>query len=342
MPHLTVRPFEPTDAAPAAALLAARHIRDRGRLPMLRADLEQASVCEEVIRRLAARSRVTGAVASDGDRMLGFLFGERMLFGPSDYAAMYFEPRSISIPIDGHAVAEDADATVVYRALYGELAAEWARSGFYVHTTHIVPGDDAIQEAWVNLGFGRGTVCATRETALPVAGARPLPSGTEIHRAGPEDIAVVERLDWILYEHHSLAPIFWPLLQEPRPTVRAETVRTLEIPSNAYFVAYQDGQPVAMQTFEEHGFMPSILEPKGNIYLHDGIVAPEVRHGGVGTALLDHAMAWARAAGHRWCTLHFASANASGAPFWLRHSFVPVEYTMSRHLDERVAYANAW
>jgi hypothetical protein len=53
-------------------------------------------------------------------------------------------------------------------------------------------------------------------------------------------------------------------------------------------------------------------------------------------------MAWARKQGHRWCTLHFASGNPSGAPFWLGHGFIPVEYTMSRHLDERVAYANDW
>jgi GNAT superfamily N-acetyltransferase len=246
------------------------------------------------------------------------------------------------MPPDGHAVAASADATAVYRALYGELAAEWARDGFYVHAAHIVPGDAELQEAWVNLGFGRGTVCATRETALPVAGANRASAAMEIHEAGPEDIDVIMQLDWTLYEHHSRAPIFWPLLREPRPTVRATTAEVLEDPANAHFVAYEGGRPVAMQTFERPGFIPSIVELEGNIYLHDGIVEPSAQRGGIGTALLDHAMRWAREQGHTWCTLHFASANTTGAPFWLSHGFVPVEYTMSRHIDERVAYANAW
>jgi GNAT superfamily N-acetyltransferase len=278
-----------------------------------------------------------------GSEFAGFLFGEQMLFGPADYAAKYFEPRSISMPGEGHAVARGEDATAIYRALYGALAADWAREGFYVHTVHITPGDADLQEAWVSLGFGRGTVCASRETALPVKGAGVGPQANlDIHEAGSEDIEVVMQLDWALYEHHSQSPIFWPLLTEPRPAAREHTGHMLEDAKNAYFVAYEDGRPVAMQTFEQRGFIPATVEREQNIYLHDGIVEASARGGGIGTKLLDHAMAWARREGYTWCTLHFASANPSGAPFWLGHGFVPVEYTMSRHLDERVAYANAW
>ena len=56
--------------------------------------------------------------------------------------------------------------------------------------------------------------------------------------------------------------------------------------------------------------------------------------------LNNHSMRWAREQGHLTCTLHFASGNPSGAPFWLRHGFIPVTHTMERRVDERIAWAN--
>ena len=52
-------------------------------------------------------------------------------------------------------------------------------------------------------------------------------------------------------------------------------------------------------------------------------------------------MEWAATNGYHTCTLHFASQNPSGGPFWLGHGFVPIEYTMERRVDERVAWANS-
>ena len=341
MARLVIRPFEPADIGPAGALLAARHTVERARLPMLAQALTASTASSGLIAGLHARPRSAGVAALRDGVVVGFLLGEQMLFGPSDHAAKYIEPRSISIPNEAHAVATREDPIVLYRAMYAELAAAWAADGFYVHVVHITPGDGPLQEAWLSLGFGRTQTCATRDVTIPVAGASPN-GRIQIHEAGPEDLDVVMDLDWQLYEHHSRSPIFWPLLKEPRPAARAHTARMLEDSANAHFIAYEDGQPIAMQTFERPGFIPDALEHDGNIYLHDGIVSPAARGGGVGTALLEHAMAWATKQGLRWCTLHFASGNPSGAPFWLGHGFVPVEYAMSRHLDERVAFANAW
>jgi hypothetical protein len=50
-------------------------------------------------------------------------------------------------------------------------------------------------------------------------------------------------------------------------------------------------------------------------------------------------MDWASRAGYTSCTLHFAPSNPSGGPFWLGHGFVPVEHTMERVIDSRIAWA---
>ena len=93
-----------------------------------------------------------------------------------------------------------------------------------------------------------------------------------------------------------------------------------------------------MQSFLKPGFTPPIIKGDTNVYLFEGIVARDTRGGGIGTALLKESMAWASRSGFESCTLHFASGNPLGAPFWLGHGFVPVEHTMANVVDERVAW----
>ena len=340
MPAFSVRPFQPQDTAPAARLLAARHSRDRARLPVLRADMEQKEPCRAIVEGFAGSARASGvvAVATTGET-LGFLFGEKMTLAPTAYGSMYVPPHSIAIAVDGHAVALEADATTICRLMYASLSEQWVKGGFFEHQTHIVPGDREVEEAWVNLGFGRGTTAAVRGTGPVEVRRQP---NVEIHQASSEDFAVVISLSDALTAFHSQAPIFWPLLHEPRQAAEAAHRALLADPRNAHFVAYEDGKPVAMQTFARPGFTPPIVEPEGNVYLFEGMVEVGARSGGIGTALLERSMAWARDQGDERCTLHFASANPSGAPFWLGQGFVPVEYTMSRHVDERIGWARDW
>lgn len=336
MSRLTGRPFEARDLSSAAAMLAARQRRDRSRLPMFTSALENEAVCGTLLEGLAARERVLGAAALRDGQLVGFLFGEAMLFAPDDFAYQFIPPHSVSMPVEGHAVAEGDDATEVYRALYGELAAGWVANGFFVHRAHIVPGDAALQEAWVALGFGRHSTAATRDTG-PVANARA--AGIEVHRASSEDIEVVTALSNTLLLHHARSPMFWPPLRTPEKAEREFHLGALTDAASPYFIAYRDGRPVGAQTFLKVGFTPPVVEREGNVYLFEGVVQPEARSGGVGSALLEYSMRWARENGLTWCTLHFASGNPSGAPFWLGQGFVPVEYTMERRIDERIAWA---
>jgi GNAT superfamily N-acetyltransferase len=136
--------------------------------------------------------------------------------------------------------------------------------------------------------------------------------------------------------------MFWPLLNEPQAAAREHTKGLLDNPANAHFIVYADGKPAGMQTFMRPGFTPPVMDFEHDVYLFEGVVEAKARSGGVGTALLAHSMKWAQEQGYSQCTLHFASGNPSGAPFWLGHGFVPIEYTMVRHVDERVAWANGW
>jgi GNAT superfamily N-acetyltransferase len=337
MGRVSVRPFQPADLAVCAELLAGRQRSNRTRLPMLAVSLEDPGACRALLERTGANPRCCRFVAERDGRVVGFLSGEDMLFPPDHFASQYIPPQSFDMAVEGHAVAADEDLTDVYRALYAGLSAEAVARGLFTHRVHVVPDPD-VQEAWVSLGFGRHLTAAVRETAVPVDGGGR--ASIEVHQASAEDIEVIMGLHDTLSRHHLKPPMFWPILPAPQPAAREYDLAHLaDTKTNPYFVAYQDGRPVAMQTFNRPGFIPELVEKHENIYLYEGVVEDGVRAGGVGAALLDRTMQHLRDRGYRWCTLHFASGNPSGAPFWLKHRFIPVEHEMERRIDDRITWA---
>jgi GNAT superfamily N-acetyltransferase len=337
MGRVTVRPLQPGDLDTCAGLLAARQRVLRARLPMLATSLEEPAACRSLLERAAGNPRITRFVAERDGRVVGFLSGEEMLFPPDHFASQYIPLQSLDMPVEGHAVAEAEDATDVYRALYAVLSGEAVARGLFTQRVHIIP-DPALQEAWLSLGFGRHLTAAVRETALPVEDGVQAP--IDVHQASAEDIDVIIGLHDTLNRHHLQPPMFWPILPAPQPAAREYDLAHLaDTETNPYFVAYLDGRPVAMQTFNKPGFIPPVVEQESNIYLYEGVVEEDVRTGGVGAALLDRTMSHLRDHSFRWCTLHFAAGNPSGAPFWLKHQFIPVEHEMERRIDERVTWA---
>jgi GNAT superfamily N-acetyltransferase len=303
---------------------------------MLAPSLDDPIACEDLLRPLTRNPRVTGRVGMRGADMAGFLFGELMLFGPMDMASLYLPPQSIAMPIEGHAVAAGEDKAEVYLALYADLAAAWVASGFFVHRIAITAGDPETQEAWVTLGFGRNLTCGVRDTGPVMIGEL---GGIDVREATSEDIETVLTLADSLNVHHARSPMFWPYLRTTESGSREFNLNALQPGEPPYFVAYREGIPIAMQTFLRPGFTPPIVDRNRDVYLFEGVVDDAARGGGIGTSLLEHTMRWAREAGYETCTLHFAPMNPSGAPFWLRHGFIPVEYTMERRVDERIAWA---
>lgn len=337
MPNLEVRVAEARDADACAALLAARHRRDRERVWHLAAALEAPSACRPAIDDLLASPRADGVVAIDAGEVRGFLFGERMLLPPGDFASLFVPPHSIAMPIQGHAVAEPSAAPIMYRAMYAQLAETWTGAGLFTHRVSIPPGDADMQEAWVALGFGRYLTAATRPPAQPVH--NPRPRALSIERASPEDLDDVMALADDLNAWHWRSPMFWPVVHTAEPAAREFTLDQLRSGESPFFVAYEEGRPVGMQTFMRPGFTPPVVDRENDVYLFEGVVADSARGGGIGATLLAHSMEWAARSGFQTCTLHFASGNPLGAPFWTGHDFAPVEHGMERTIDARVAWA---
>ena len=340
MARVTVRAFGRGDLDGAAALVAEAHRGDRERHPVLAEALSSVGEARGLLAKRLEGERTDAVAAVDGEVLAGFAIGERSSGAPPDsYMGQLSTPRSASIGSRGHGVAGGYDANVICRLLYRELAADWAAAGYFHHSVSIIASDERLQEAWFNLGFGRHVSVAVREGTGPVAGAEA--EDVDIRAAGSEDVNVLLELARTLGLHHLDSPMFmyWPVLPEHDAMASGFFSALLEDEGNPHFVAYRNGAPVGLTSFLKQGFTPPHMSLEGNIYLFMGIVEPEAQDGGVGRALLDHGMAWARGEGYERCTLHVLSANYSGEPFWFANGFEPVEYSLERHLDERVAWA---
>ncbi len=336
MLRFTVRPFAPADLPAIARLLAERQQRDLDAGPAgFNPNLTDPAVCERVLRESYLPELVEIAVAEADGQVIGWLGGQRMDVAPTNFDAHYVEPHSISMPSLGHAISGDADPVAVFRALYAHLAETWVRAGYFSHYIFVIPSDAAVNEAWHALGFGRRMTAAVRDVS-PVTFDGPRP---DIHAGTSEELETVFRFGCDISVHESLSPMFTPYDRITDASMREHIRAVMAEPTTVPWIAYQDGEAVGMQLFCSPGYTPFHISHPGSVYLYEGVVNEAARGNGTGTALLAHAMEWAKNEGYERCVLHFNSGNWSGAPFWTGHGFVPIEHQLVRRLDPRIAWA---
>lgn len=336
--RLDIRPFEPKQhLEPAAALLADRHRADRSREPLLPPSFEDSEACRTQIEHTLESRDWRGVAAYDGSRFAGYAIMTPQLFPPTHFLAGFFPSRGASISYQGYAALPGLEFDA-YRAMYASLADYFVAQGFFDHSVSLPAADTDSAEAWTSLGFGRTMTCAIRGVEPP---ERVSATNIAVHQASTEDAEVIFALNYDLMLHHARAPIFQPLLHDSDESSHEFSRGLLADPANAHWVGYEDGRAVAMNTFMRPLFMTQMVCPEKTVYLFQGIVAENSRSGGVGTALLSQSAAWAREQGYEHIALHFASPNIEGARFWQSSRFKPVEHTLRRHIDERVAWADA-
>jgi GNAT superfamily N-acetyltransferase len=226
--------------------------------------------------------------------------------------------------------------------MYALLAAPWVDDGFFVHNVAVSALDRHAMEAWNVLGFGRKSMCAVRSTEPLTIPAKDGPS-VEIEEIRGRDEDVLELFHQRLMTYQTGAPMFWPYTGESDARVRA--VRRDALVSGqgfAYVARGVGGKPLGSLLFVPSVFLSPLLVCENMVYLWEGYVEEEARAEGVGSTLLDHALACLAERGIKWCALHFVSGNPRGGRFWPSKGFLPVEAVMHRHVDERVAWAKGF
>ena len=334
MTHLTVEPFNPDHLDAAARLLADRQRSLRSVQSILPAEYEDPEACREIVEEELQGAGTQGVVSLLDSQVVGFMVMSPLIFNPTDMVAAFMPPRPAQVQ-GAHAARPDV-AFDAYREMYAVLASRFVERGYFDHMVYLPALDTAAHDSFVSLGFGRALVAAVRGVDPVQAGNGPV----DIHEAGIEDLKVVMGLNDDLLHHHALSPIFWPHAAETSEALESNQRRHLEDPGTAHVVAYQEGRAVGLNSFIPPDWIDRILRPNKTIYLYQGIVSPSARSGGVGKAILARGVEWAREQGYEHIALHYASPNISGARFWQSQGFEPLEYRLTRHIDERIAWAH--
>ena len=318
-------PLEDGHLRDAADLVARRYRALRREAPDLPPGWQEGSAVLPLVRDMAGNG--PGVAALDGGRLVGFLLGMPL--------PHFRGGRGVYSPewANGVVAASPGDARQIYREMYARLSARWLANGCFVQAISLLAGDPAAIDAWYWLGFGLSTVDGIRDLAAVDGAGAPV----EIRRAGPEDAGTVARLEDALKRHMAAAPIFVALMS---PSRRAESEKWLSDPAHVLWLAYEDGQAVAyMRQGPANPMACTIVGDEETASISGAYTLPELRGQGIAAALLDRVLAEARERGYARCAVDFESANLPASRFWMHH-FQPVCFSLVRHVDERLAWAN--
>jgi GNAT superfamily N-acetyltransferase len=301
-----ISPFSDEHLDGAAALLEARHARQREAEPRLPEDVDLRAE----VAALWSKDGASGAVAVRDGRVVGYAVGTRLddaLWGPNAW-----------IELAGHAVEEAEDV----RDLYAFLAERWVADGRRAHYVYVPASDAALVEAWFRLGFGQQHALAIR--ALP--GEPPeTTDGVEVRVATERDVDALVALEPLLREHQARSPVFSAGRgADPEDVVRAELEEDLANPQIGNLVAEVDGRIAGnfvVVPIELSSMHSSLAHVPGASMLGWAATLPEVRGTGAGLALTSACFAWARERGYDTMATDWRVTNLLSSRFWPRRGF---------------------
>jgi GNAT superfamily N-acetyltransferase len=314
-----IRPFEAFDLAAAADLYAGRYADERAGHPELPDAWERPERVAPLLHRLVAAG--PALVAVDGDEVLGYLAG--WLVDEPDGPWAY-------VPEWGHA-ARGPDRRRTWEELYAAVLPSWLERGARLHRVTLLAGDELIGAlGW--LSFGTTTVDAVRGT--DAIGSDPY----RVRRAGVADTDAVVRLREGLRQHLQGSPVY---VVVPAPVEAASEGAKLADPRVATLLAEEDGKVLGfLRIGPAADDVATLVQDAGTASITGAFTVAGRRGSGVGTCLLDHALAWARKEGYVRVAVDFEAMNVLAARFWTA-TFRPVALTMTRAIDPRVSVAPA-
>jgi GNAT superfamily N-acetyltransferase len=293
MPRLEIRPLsELRDEA--AVLLGERYARQRAAEPLLPAIADFAAHIPDD----------EGIVASQGGAAVAYLTGA-------------VDGDTARVDFAGHAAREPE----ALRDLYAALAERWEVARYAVA---VPASDDELIDVWFRLGFGCQFMWAVRETAAQAdVDVRLDRFAGEIRPGTPDDLEAAVEFDEILSLLQTRPPSFSGRPIPSRAELTAEWSETWADPETyPHFVAEHDGRVVGHVLLYKRPEGDLRVPPK-NIDLADAATLDDVRGTGVGLALTQHVLGWAREHGYRSMTVDWRSANLLASRFWPRRGFRP-------------------
>ncbi|HSB39743.1 MAG TPA: GNAT family N-acetyltransferase [Gaiellaceae bacterium] len=321
MSRLEVVPFADEHLEAAAALLAARHARQRGAEPLLSPRYEDPAAARKELERVWRGEAASGAAGLRDGRLVGYLVGARRehpVWGKNTW-----------VEAAGHAAEEAEDV----RDLYGLAAARWVDEGRPRHWAVVPAHDTALLDAWWRVGFGQQHAHGIRE--VPAEVEVRVPGGYEIRGPREDEIEQLIELDLTLPEHQQRAPVFGGLGLPTREESREEWLKTLAGDEETILIGAHEGRPVACWAYvdvthsNEHR---GLVRPDHACFLGFAATLPEARGSGIGVALTQAGFAWAAEQGYPTMLTDWRVTNLLASRFWPQRGFRTSFLRLYRHI----------
>lgn len=311
--------------------MASRHRSDRALLPALPVCYENENTAALAIETEWSKPGITGVAAVDGERLIGYLFGQK-IDSP-------LRGRHVWVSLAGHALAPELSAEW-YRDLYSFASQQWVDEGYFLHCSLLPASDPAILDAWFRLGFGHEQVHALLSLEHEFPTALPLDQRVEIRLATPDDRELLSNVSSLIRTYQANAPTLAVALPEDAQKVREGYGKLAVDPEADIWLALKDGEVISFQ-----GYFPT-SESKADMITPDrcvelGIAAtrPEFGGRGINYALTVHGFTHARDKGYKYCMTDWRMTNLQSSRYWPRQGFRPAAYRVSRLIDQRIAWA---
>jgi GNAT superfamily N-acetyltransferase len=311
-------PFREEYLEDAAHLVSKRYQRLRAQVPDLPQRYADVSNIMPLLQDVLQPGNPAVA-AIQGNRLAGFLTGWQM----PDFRGK----RSVYSPEWANAAVLE-DSARVYEALYSRISGDWLAGKYTAHYLSLFPNDLQALQQWHWLGFGMFAVDALRALdPIPVAD-----TGAYIRRADPQDIEQVLALQDELWEYIKNPPVF--ILSQRYDRQYYED--WLQDPEKVVWLACSQDEALAfMRMGPAADDVCTIIVDEQTTSIYAAFTRAAARREGIATALLAHALEFARTCGYQRCAVPFEPMNPLGSRFWLKY-FQPVCYSFLRNIDDRL------
>ena len=263
-----------------------------------------------------------GVVAINKGKLSGYLIG-RLL-------SLWRGRRSVFVPFWAHSV-EGEDRKAIYQQMYTYLASKWITNGCFTHLISVLAHDEELLDTLFSLGFGTAVDDAMRDSSeIQAPGAQ-----IEIKTATLSDLDTVVSLDHELARYLAGPPIFMPMVEKRG---RQYHEKWLSNPLHTLWLASDNGKVISYLKICPVDDDAVISDDK-TIWIQGAYTKENMRLRGIGTALLKQAIKWVQSRNYKRCAVDFESENVLAGTFWLSH-FKPVCYSLVRHIDKRIAWAD--
>jgi GNAT superfamily N-acetyltransferase len=305
--------FSDTHLEAAAALLAARHARDRRTEPLLPKRYEDPAETRLLLEEAWRADGASGSVATLKGELVGYLIG----------APREAERWGENVWIEHHGCAvQDAELA---RDLYGHAAASWVDEGRSRHYV-LLTAEPKLVDAWFRVGFGQQQ--AHGYQAVPEQTDVEVPEGCEIREpTGAEVDQFVElELDVELPRHQRSSPVFSGAPLPSEEEIRREWADTLARDVEHVLIGWRNGRPVAcwsVSSAEHSTHHRGLGRPEHACYLAYAVTLPGSRGSGIGVALTQAELAWAAEHGYRAMITDWRVTNLLASRFWPNRGFRP-------------------